>query len=237
MKLYVNGDSHTAAAEAVNPHAFAEDDGRCFHLGRAPHPDNLAVSWGKMLAGTIKAAFYCDAESASSNARIIRTTQDWIDKFQPDPAETLILIQWSTWEREEWDIDGVMYQVNGSGIDQVPEDSINRYKEWVANIDWTKATQQAHYDIYQFHLSLTAQGYRHVFFNGNNHFATIPVASRVDWGNSYILPYDPTATYDSTLRKNGIYTVSPTSWHYGPDGHRLWANHMLQYIINNQLLV
>jgi len=26
MILYVNGDSHTAAAEAVNPHAFAEDD-------------------------------------------------------------------------------------------------------------------------------------------------------------------------------------------------------------------
>ena len=27
MILYVNGDSHTAAAEAVNPHCFAEDDG------------------------------------------------------------------------------------------------------------------------------------------------------------------------------------------------------------------
>ena len=30
MILYVNGDSHTAAAEAVNPYAFAEDDGQYF---------------------------------------------------------------------------------------------------------------------------------------------------------------------------------------------------------------
>jgi hypothetical protein len=44
MILYVNGDSHTAAAEAVNPHAFAEDDSALFYLGRAPHPENLAVS-------------------------------------------------------------------------------------------------------------------------------------------------------------------------------------------------
>ena len=50
MKIYINGDSHTVAAEAVNPHAFAEDDPEIFDLGREPHPDNLAVSWGKQLA-------------------------------------------------------------------------------------------------------------------------------------------------------------------------------------------
>ena len=44
MILYVNGDSHTAGAEAVNPYAFAEDDPNLTHLGRLPHPDNLAVS-------------------------------------------------------------------------------------------------------------------------------------------------------------------------------------------------
>ena len=42
MILYVNGDSHTAAAEAVNPHAWAMDDGELFYMGRAPHPANLA---------------------------------------------------------------------------------------------------------------------------------------------------------------------------------------------------
>jgi hypothetical protein len=48
--LYVNGDSHTAAAEAVNAHAFAEDDPYGNYLGRLPHPDNLSASWGRKLA-------------------------------------------------------------------------------------------------------------------------------------------------------------------------------------------
>jgi hypothetical protein len=68
MILYVNGDSHTAAAEAVNQHAFAEDDGQYFYMGRAPHPNNLAVSWGKLLSLSLQVGFKCDAESASSNA-------------------------------------------------------------------------------------------------------------------------------------------------------------------------
>jgi len=57
MILYVNGDSHTAAAEAVNAHAFAEDDSALRYLGRLPHPDNLAVSWGRIVADSAKAIF------------------------------------------------------------------------------------------------------------------------------------------------------------------------------------
>ena len=79
MILYVNGDSHSAAAEAVNIHAFAEDDPKYFYLGRAPHPDNLSVSWGKLLSLTLRAGLHCAAESASSNARILRTTCEWLD--------------------------------------------------------------------------------------------------------------------------------------------------------------
>ena len=78
MILYVNGDSHAAAAEAVNAHAFAEDDPALFYLGRAPHPKNLAVSWGKVLSLALRSGFRCDAESASSNSRIIRTTREWL---------------------------------------------------------------------------------------------------------------------------------------------------------------
>ena len=65
MMLYVNGDSHTAGAEAVNTHAFAEDDPALFYLGRAPHPENLEATWGKQLSLALRAVFHCDAESAS----------------------------------------------------------------------------------------------------------------------------------------------------------------------------
>jgi hypothetical protein len=48
---------YVVAAEAVNPHAFAMDDGQLFyHIGRAPHPEqNFAVSWGKRLSDALRA--------------------------------------------------------------------------------------------------------------------------------------------------------------------------------------
>jgi len=53
--VYVNGDSHSAGAEAVNTFCFADDDPRYRELGRRPHPDNLAVSYGQILANKFNA--------------------------------------------------------------------------------------------------------------------------------------------------------------------------------------
>ena len=233
MILYVNGDSHTAAAEAVNNHAFAEDDSRYWHLERRPHPDNLSVSWGKLLSERLKSSFICDAESASSNDRIIRTTKDWIQASEKELYRTVMVIQWSTWEREEWQIDKKYYQVNASGIDIVPESHQQQYKEYVANIDWNKKTEQAHLKIWNFHLYLQTLGVKHVFFNGNNSFENI--TNPQDWGTSYIEPYDPNSTYDAVLKEKHN-TVSPASYHYGAQAHRQWANYILHYLLDNQLV-
>jgi hypothetical protein len=233
MILYVNGDSHTAAAEAVNTHAFAEDDSRYFYMGRAPHPENIAVSWGRLLADTLTASFHCDAESASSNQRIIRTTRQWINSHPARLKEVLMVIQWSTWERQEWLIDGTYYQVNASGIDQVPESAHQRYKEFVAGVDWKTVTEQAHNEIWDFHQELEALGIPHVFFNGNNHFGSI--AEHKDWGVSYIDPYNPGATFDSWLKTNNFDTVSPASWHFGKQAHSAWKRFVLQYIFKHNL--
>lgn len=227
MKLYINGDSHTAAAEAVNPHAFAEDDGDLYHLGRQPHPDNFAVSWARQLATLMGAGLTCDAESASSNQRILRTSRAWLRENQPD----LVIIQWSTWERQEWLIDGVYYQINASGVDQVPESHHKHYRDFVINVDWPACTQQAHHDIWQFHLELNAQQIPHVFFNGNSDFSR--VTNRQNWLMNYIAPYDPSRTFDSILRQNG-HQPRPNSWHFGPDAHSFFAQFMLQYCIDNQ---
>jgi hypothetical protein len=234
MILYVNGDSHAAAAEAVNLHAFAEDDGRYFYLGRAPHPDNLAVSWGRRLSDVLKAGYKCDAESASSNDRIIRTTRDWIELNQPLLSTALMIIQWSTWEREEWLHNDVYYQVNASGVDQVPQEMQEKYKHYIVGIDWDSKTQQAHDKIWAFHNELRAQGIKHIFFNGNNHFGKI--ADRQDWGTSYIEPYNPDATYDQWLKSHGFQTVGADSWHFGKDAHAAWSQYVLQYIIKHNLV-
>lgn len=234
MMLYVNGDSHTAAAEAVNPHAFAEDDKNLFYLGRAPHPDNLAVSWGRLLATTLKSSFRCDAESASSNSRIMRTTQEWLGGAGRDFPDQLVIIQWSTWEREEWTWDGRYYQIGASGLDWVPAGLEPRYKEFIVNVDWREKTQQAHEEIWQFHQYLKQQKIPHIFFNGNNNFSAIK--KRYDWGINYIGPYDPGMTYDAIIRAKGIDTVMPGSWHFGPNGHSVFHRFILDHIIKHKFV-
>jgi hypothetical protein len=232
--LYVNGDSHTAAAEAVNPHAFALDDPALFYLGRAPHPENLAVSWGKLLSLTMRAAFRCDAESASSNARIIRTTREWLAGAGHGHPDQLVVIQWSTWEREEWTWQDKCLQIGSSGIDHVPTELAIQYKQFVASVNWQQKTQQAHDEIWQFHQELLSQKIRHIFFNGNNHFGTI--TDRRDWGNNYIGPYDPAMTYDAVIRSKGIETVTPDSWHFDRNGHAAFFQFILNYIILNKFV-
>ena len=234
MILYVNGDSHTAAAEAVNPHAFAEDDPLYWGLGRQPHPDNLRASYGCELANHLGAILVCDAESAASNARIMRTTRKWLLDNPTAYRDGLVIIQWSTWERQEWLIDGVYYQVNASGIDVVPESHQRAYKEYIAGINWYNVCVDAHQMIWNFHQNLNLMGVKHIFFNGNHSFQGIQ--SQKDWGTSYIKPYDATGTYNEWLRNNGFETVSKDSWHFGEDAHSAWADYMLQYIIDNHIL-
>lgn len=235
MIVYVNGDSHAAAAECVTPHAFAEDDEFLWGLGRQPHPENLKASYGCEIANRMWALLDCDAESASSNARILRTTRQWLENHPDANSENcLMLIQWSTWEREEWLIDGTYYQVNASGIDVVPESHQQQYKEFVVNVDWTKKTQEAHEQIWQLHQELKDKGIKHIFFNGNNDFSRI--LDRKDWGVNYIGPYDPNMTFDAVLRENGYATVNPNSYHFGAEAHSFFARYVLAYAINNNLV-
>jgi hypothetical protein len=233
MILYVNGDSHAAAAECVNPHAWAMDDKLYWGLGRQPHPDNERASFGCELANWLNAILYLDAQSGCSNQRILRTTRNWLEQ-QDRVDDVFVVIQWSTWERQEWFYEGEWWQVNASGIDHVPEELQDQYREFVIGIDWQQATESAHRAIWEFHQELNAQGIRHLFFNGNNHFGSS--RHRYNWGDSYIAPYDPDKTYDSVLKNNGFYTVSPESWHFGPSAHCFWAEYLLQYINSRNLI-
>ena len=234
MILYVNGDSHAAAAEAVTPCSWAQDDGLYWGLGRRPHPENERASFGCELANHLYAILDLDAQAGCSNARIIRTTKSWVENNLNRLEDVFLVIQWTTWEREEWWHNGQDYQVNASGIDHVPPELEDRYKQFVVGIDWNACTQQAHNEIWQFHQYLRDRGVRHLMFNGNNDFSRIH--NRQDWGAAYIGPYDPDQTYNAILLQNGFKTVHPHSWHFGPAAHCFWAEYLLQYINNNQLI-
>jgi len=220
--LYVNGDSHSAGAEAVNDYCFAEDDPFYSSLGRKPHPDNERVSYGCNVANDFFAILHCDAESASSNSRIIRTTREYLLNETPD----LIIIGWSTWEREEWLYNGTYWQVNAGGVGHDwPLPIQKRYKDYIVNLNWKEKTRLAHKEINQFHHELLDLRIPHLFFNTFNDFQHIEQAI---WHDSYVEPYNPNMTYYKWLSDCG-FKAKP-SYHYGPDAHRKWADFLLPYL-------
>ena len=222
MILYVNGDSHSAGAEAVNSYCFAEDDPFYHALGRIPHPDNERVSYGCNIANELFAVLHCDAESASSNTRIIRTTRNYLKNNRPDA----VIIGWSTWEREEWLHDGIYWQVNAGGIGHDwPNEIKEKYHDYIANLDWHRATSQAHDQIFELHTELSDLKIPHLFFNTYNDFSN---QSRKDWHNSYIDPYDPNMTYWKWLTNCGF--ESNQSYHFRADAHRKWAEFLLPHL-------
>lgn len=231
MILYVNGDSHSAGAEAVNPHCFAEDDPKFSTLGRSPHPDNLKVSYGQLLANSLDARLDIDAESASSNERIIRTTKEYLTHTQPD----LIIIGWATWEREEFQVDNIYYQFS-AGLRNLewPEHVQKLYYTWVLHADPVKRVAYWHQQIWDFHLKLEKLGIKHVFFNTYHSFnhSFLP---RYSWGDSYIGPYEHDMAYYYWLENNNYIPVN-NSYHYGPDAHRAWAKYLLTYITEESII-
>ena len=59
-----------------------------------------------------------DAESASSNDRILRTTQEYLREVT---ISSLVVIGWATWEREEWNTKRrILLNLPAGGTDPSP---------------------------------------------------------------------------------------------------------------------
>lgn len=236
MILYVNGCSHSAAAEAAVQHAWACDDGELWMRGKEPHPANLAVSYGQHVANALGAKLICQAQSGGCNDRIIRVTRDWVNQNPDKLHDTFVILQWTTWEREEWFYQDEWWQVNASGTDIVPPELEDRYKQYVISVDWEQKTKLAHDQIWETHQWLVRLGVRHLFFSAHSTFSDIDPKDQKNWGRYYLLPYSRDHSYNALLRHNSFEYTSPYGYHFGADGHCFWANYVLQYINDNNLL-
>ena len=214
MILYVNGDEHTAAAKVVNSHSFANDDINFVAQGRRPHPDNLAVSWGMTLSKPLGLGFKCNAESESSNDRIIRTTDQFIDSLKSlGNPYTVVVIGWSRWEREEWYDEDTKewYQISPTSTDW-PDKWKVRHKQWKTKLNLAAKETEAHGKIHDFHLKLQDRKIPHLFFNAQQHFNN---KHQADWNDCYLEPYDPTLSYAAWTK---LHTLT------GTDAQRRWAD-------------
>ena len=212
MILYANGDSHTAG------------------VGLSPSEKTYA----DILSKYYNLKLINNALSGASNAKIIRTTKEFLDK---NAKVALILIGWSTWEREEWNYNGKYYNVNSSGYDQLPNEMKDEYKHWVSmqtpEVLNSKSTAW-HKKIYDFHSELVKRGIPHLFFNCMYNFFNVSDNEKLNWNLQYLHPYDNNYSYYWYLTQQG-YTAD--NWyHFGADGHQAWADFLISYIKENNLL-
>jgi hypothetical protein len=230
MIIYINGDSHTAGAEIIKTYCFAEDDPKYTVFGRRPHPDAIPRTYGYKLAQTLNCGFYLDAESGSSNDRILRTTRQFLkEKHKQD---IFIIIGWSTWEREEWSYCNGYVQVTAGSLDSIPEKLQEKYKTWVSKQTQRTLNKKAsewHECIWDLHCELKSKSIKHLFFNSFMHFNNVVVSSKnkKDWNGCYIEPYDRNSTYYHWLKLQGYKTVRPGSYHYGEKAHTAWFKYLL----------
>jgi len=227
--IYINGDSHSAGAQIINDYSFAEDDNRYTALGRRPHPENIPYTFGYKLASALNQPFFLDAESASSNDRIIRTTKKAINETI-NKQNMFIIIGWATFEREEWPYKDGYLQLSASGTDSVPKEFETDYKKWVLNqtkIVLDKKTKIWHDRIYEFHLELREQNIKHLFFNTYLYFNTIE--NKLDWHDQFINPYSQNETYFHWCR-NKEFTTRNNGYHYGADAHNAYFLYLLEKV-------
>jgi len=203
--IYVNGDSHSAGAELVNNYCFAADDRRFVAWGSRAHPEAIPYTFGYKIAQALNQPFFMDAESASSNARILRTTLQFLDETK-DKSKLFVIIGWASWEREEWEYQDGYIQITASGIDSVPESMEEEYKEWVIKqtpAEFARKKQLWRDRIEQFSKDLDDQNIKHLFFH--------------------------ISEYREYLAKQGYQTVNG-GWHFGIDAHTAWFKHLLPQI-------
>ena len=209
MILYVNGDSHSQGVGVQIDESY---------------PVIVAKEFGLDIVN--------EAQSGASNARILRTSKEYLASQQtPD----LIVIGWSTWEREEWQYENTYYNVNSSGHDPLPKILEHSYKKWV--IEQTpeilnKKTLHWHKEIFQFHKELLQKNIKHIFFNCMYNF--FQIEDKLDWDMNFIGPYDNDSSYYWWLTQQGY--ESDKWYHFRASGHQAWGDRLISYIKEHKLL-
>jgi hypothetical protein len=240
--LYVNGDSHSAGAETFIDVdgkfvSLKSDDSAYWRILGTPeandiHPECVRRSYGTHLAKKLDATLVCDALPGGSNDRIFRTTEDYLINYTiPD----LLIIGWSTWEREEWwdKYTKRYWQINAGGIgEDWPQEIKDRYKNWAIELNYQAKINKTHRAIHNFHLKLQDEGINHYFFTCYEPFTNV---ESLDWSGCYLAPYDKNYTYYNWCQNQGFKTVNPTSYHYGADAHEAWAEFLYPRIVQSCL--
>jgi hypothetical protein len=215
--LYVNGDSHTATC----------------------YPDSGPTAT-KILADKFNFHYKNSALPGGSNQRIIRTS--WQDLRKFNPAETVVIIGWSSFERTEWYRHGHWHQICGDAhysVDlEIKELWQHHIDAWWSNQHYEnfRIMAEQHQAIWLFHQQLIDSGFSVLFYQGCDtfFFDGCPQQDQqfeLPWQDVWVhdpyvkLESDNTRTVENFSRwaLNNGFEHTDNRAHFGPAAHQAWA--------------
>ena len=244
--LLVNGCSHTAGAELEYP-----GQGRCYEK-----------AWGRYLADKLDFEYHNYANSGASNARIVRTTYDFIFEYakkKRDFKDLFVIIMWPGFYRTElhfekkydynWD-DGWLPLVVGNDkryFETFPAPLYNYYQGWVTYTDNTMAAIEFYGHVLNLQNLFKRYGVKHLFINATP--ACADFAQMKDF-DKYIIHVDRNR-FPNFRSANNCYTTmchqndktiseysveSGFNSHYDEDTQRWYADYLFDLLHEKELL-
>ena len=183
--LYVNGDSHTSGT----------------YLDMW---DNYNDCFAGLLSKRLGLEYINHALAGGSNARIIRTSKEYLEKH--GNKDTIVLIGWSHPIRSEWYIDNKWLQIAPGELYEVKQNPY-LHKTWKAYINtlWDDKFNAIHHA-------------KHSFFYKKNIF-------EMEWTSNPWLhkqPYNPTIAFCDFCESKGH--VADEHSHYSMEAHKDYAD-------------
>jgi hypothetical protein len=221
ITMYVNGDSHTAQV-------YGEE----------------GVTATEILAKKYHCNYTNDALPGGSNQRIIRTTLNRLPTL--DPASTLIIIGWSSFERTEWYYNNQWHQICGDEYYTVDPELRNLWQQhldsWWADDNhecWRRQADQ-HQSIWVFHNLLKQLGYHVLFYQGCQTFFfdgcpqqdqpfDLPWQDNVWVHNPYVKIIADNERYIESFShyvESQGFSHTDNRAHYGQKAHQCWAEYL-----------
>lgn len=220
MKILFNGDSNMAGTEV------GENESIPYYLHQ------LIDS----TASTTNLAF-----PGASNDYIYNTTVEHIKGNNPD----LVIIGWSDPGRVQWyDTDeNQLVEMNWLGVTGTPRTEQHEQAiQTLADLMGPSSEYPQYLSLYwhiriqNLHRMLSSKNIPHLFFNAFELFLALKnkPEHQVDWGHSYISPYN--GSYTQWCTDQGYEEVTPGFLHFKAPGQRAWAEKLYSHMAEHDLI-
>lgn len=191
----------------------------CTEVLDSPNVNNMVAVFSSNLDQTFK----CWSKNGASNHWI----ETHIEYFLADhswPTDTLLLVGWTSPEREEWPWLYNNISVCGGPDFGVPAAIKARYQQWKQTLteEYLQSRMKMWHDrIYSCHLRLRTKSVPHLFWTTYDNFKSMQ--DRREWHGNFFQPYDLDGCMCRFLQAQNIKSLHDDPFHYDDHAHRVWA--------------